>query len=470
MLIAVALGVLLYVHFRAAVLALTYDECWSFMGYARSPLKEIVLNTYPAANNHILNTLLIKLSGFAFGSSEYAIRLPVLLAHTAYIFVTWLLLKRFFPRILLPAFILLNLQPYLLDYFVAARGYGLAIFFLVLSIYFIFSYQEKPRFKYLFIASFSICLAAYSNFTYILLIITIVSIAFLLMLEHKMLSLKSFLALFIPPLCFIPLLFIPVKQLVKAGELYYGGQTGFWEDTVMTLSRSFLYHSLNNSLVEKLLPVLFLAFVLTGLTLLYNKSKQNNWRADKNWILLLLLLLPAAGSTLQHYIFDKPYLIDRTALFFIPVSLLLVISVLNELEANNTNGILIKVKYFLAILAVVLFVKSFNFHSLVDFKEHADTRQMLTDLTRLKEADENDIILGKSVYMNATINYYIFKMDLDWIRDTELTFCSDEGERPYYYLFKNDIDCVDTLGVEQLKYYPVSKTYLFKNQIFNNSI
>ncbi len=55
------------------------DEIVTVREYASRPVREI-LSTYGAANNHLLNSLLVHVSLEAFGYREWAIRLPALLA------------------------------------------------------------------------------------------------------------------------------------------------------------------------------------------------------------------------------------------------------------------------------------------------------------------------------------------------------------------------------------------------------
>lgn len=92
------------------------------------------------ANNHVLYALLERASFLMFGISEFSLRLPSVIAGfflilgllgvlrivTASIVVRWVALAG------------LSLYPLLLDFSVAARGYGLSVALLVWSIYFLF--------------------------------------------------------------------------------------------------------------------------------------------------------------------------------------------------------------------------------------------------------------------------------------------------------------------------------------------
>lgn len=111
-----------FVVIKAASTDLIFDEAWSFFTYAGSPLGFLRLDI---ANNHPLNSLLVYLATRLFGSAELVIRLPDILAGALYLAATGALIRRV--RLKLVGFAICALQPFFLDYFSLARGYGLAI-------------------------------------------------------------------------------------------------------------------------------------------------------------------------------------------------------------------------------------------------------------------------------------------------------------------------------------------------------
>jgi len=107
---------------KAASADLTWDEAWTFLHYGRDPLGFTRLDL---ANDHPLNSVLVWLSTWLLGNSELIIRLPNVLAGGLYLAVTARLVRRV--RLKWLAFAVCALQPYLIDYFSLARGYGLAV-------------------------------------------------------------------------------------------------------------------------------------------------------------------------------------------------------------------------------------------------------------------------------------------------------------------------------------------------------
>ncbi|HEY3310061.1 MAG TPA: glycosyltransferase family 39 protein [Anaerolineales bacterium] len=101
------------------------DEAYTFLNFAHKGI--ISLFDYPVPNNHVLNTLLIKISTLAWGGSPAAIRLPAFLAGVASIPLTYLLARELSPRKYsgVLAAVAVAIFPYLILYSTNARGYAL---------------------------------------------------------------------------------------------------------------------------------------------------------------------------------------------------------------------------------------------------------------------------------------------------------------------------------------------------------
>ncbi len=104
-----------------------YDEAVTFVAFVnRGPL---YLFYYPAPNNHVLHTLLVRLSVGVFGGHPAAIRLPAVLAGIATIPATFCL-SRLLTRSSRSGFLgctCVALFPYLVFFDTMARGYSLLV-------------------------------------------------------------------------------------------------------------------------------------------------------------------------------------------------------------------------------------------------------------------------------------------------------------------------------------------------------
>jgi hypothetical protein len=113
--------------YRAVTQSLTTDEAYTWSLYLTKDLRTIL--THFDANNHVLFTLLSWLSVRAFGDAEWAIRLPSVIGSLVYVFAAWRLTRA---NVLWT--LALTLNPLMLDFLSAGRGYGLATSLLLLSL------------------------------------------------------------------------------------------------------------------------------------------------------------------------------------------------------------------------------------------------------------------------------------------------------------------------------------------------
>lgn len=133
--IAFALARLAFCGYRAFHQSVVIDEAFTFNRFVNGPWE----NVYSRfdANNHILFSILAKLSIQILGLSEFSLRLPSLVAGFALTLgIFYVLRLTTTPLIRWIAFLALSLHPLLLDFSVAARGYSLSLALLVWAIYF----------------------------------------------------------------------------------------------------------------------------------------------------------------------------------------------------------------------------------------------------------------------------------------------------------------------------------------------
>lgn len=116
---------------RACLQSITVDEANTYFWWVRA-----YYPWSPASNNHVLNSLLMWVSTHVFGTSVLAVRLPALIGAALYIFICYFLCRSITDRFSLqfPVFVCLIFNPLILDFMVAARGYGLANAFLLAAI------------------------------------------------------------------------------------------------------------------------------------------------------------------------------------------------------------------------------------------------------------------------------------------------------------------------------------------------
>lgn len=107
-----------------------YNESFTFLNYINqaNPIRTI---WYSVANNHVLSSILIKLSTIIFGSEIIAIRLPALIAGISCIVITYLICKQLNQNGLIGSLIV-AISPYMVSFSSNARGYTLLTLFSLL--------------------------------------------------------------------------------------------------------------------------------------------------------------------------------------------------------------------------------------------------------------------------------------------------------------------------------------------------
>ncbi len=145
--LAFGLGLLGFAVERARRNGITYDEATTYLVYVTRPFRFMFTYVGSSANNHVLNSLAMKLTSAVFGPSELVLRLPNLAGFAAFLLFSWLLLRRFAPPLLaLGGFLAISANPPVLDYFSIARGYGLALGLAIPGLYFLAtSIEAGPR-------------------------------------------------------------------------------------------------------------------------------------------------------------------------------------------------------------------------------------------------------------------------------------------------------------------------------------
>src|SRR5437899_5688721 len=127
---ATAIFAFLWAVTRACVQSITIDEADTYLMFVApsSPY-----HWGASSNNHVLNSLLMRLFTSVFGVSHLSVRTPALLGAAIYIGAAYLICRKLTPVLHLqwPVFVCLVYNPFIFDYLVAARGYGLALGFLM---------------------------------------------------------------------------------------------------------------------------------------------------------------------------------------------------------------------------------------------------------------------------------------------------------------------------------------------------
>jgi len=424
----------LYTCLRAYYLSITHDEAVTYLLFASSPYIDIIFNLVPAgpyrANNHLLNTIL------------------------------------------------------------SARGYALGLGFFMLGLYGLIKSSEitheihTPRFSFIMFT-----LATMSTLTFLNVYLTLFCMLALMELYKCNHNIKQFLTNIIKSVSYtLPLLIIiyivPIF-ILRQGQLYFGGTHGFWHDTVRSLIHVSFYGQPYLTPFAMMISEIFVGVVLlSSIIFIFTNYKPRFDNTNKVrfvppgrvvTLLFVFLVMSAFLTILQHHLLGTRFLIERTAIFFIPLFLLLACVLFKNIavQRNRLSSTVMFLWYAWIIIISGHYMSSLNIHAYLDWQYDSDTKHAINDLHEW--AIENDLDktprqVGINWIFEPSINYYIKKNKLDWLQFANRN--GPDGEFDYYYVvgesheilsghtFITIHDLVIKHNLIVIKEYPISNTYL----------
>jgi hypothetical protein len=487
---AVAIGVAGtgFLLVRAIELSFTHDEALTFLHAIRPGLVRLLSFGFPDANNHLLNSLLgwiayRSLGASGLGASEWALRLPNVLAFPLLVAAAYRLLsRRVRPALVVPGLLLLVCNPFMLDFFALCRGYGLALALGVLALAAALSSLDDPSERPLalrrrdalkaggFAAAATLANLAWLNFALALALVLFAAQWMRARREPGTGSFaRSWLLPQLPTAVLSAAILAPVISRLRARQAFYlGGDSGFWQDTVGSLIESSLYAQ---PYAETLLaPVAFavgaLAIIAAGITLAGARHASPGSSREGALVLTGILLACIASSELQHLLFGTKFLIDRTALFVLPVFALLVSFACDALHAPAAlRRVGAGTTAVLAATALAHTLLALNTTKTLEWAYDADVKRMLRDLDRIVHesgAPARVQRLGAEWLHQPAIDFYRERDGLDWL--APMTRRGIVRRREYdYYFYRLDDDTLH-IPMQTLVRYPLSEHLLARDR------
>ncbi len=464
-----ALLLLTYTTLRAYTVSFSWDEAYTFMHHVRKGVFYQDAYDQMGANHHLLNVWLMWGSMKAFGTSEIALRLPNLLAHVCFLYATGrIALKASSTWLAVAAFLLLNAHPYVLDFFSLARGYGLAMGFMMLSVWCAWCWLEHDtRRRWLMGATAFGALAAMSNLVMInyLLAFDLVFIGWAALTARSS-SWRSVLpqAAWVIGISTVGLCVLLPNAigLFKGGSLYFGCDTAYW-CMLRTLGVKVLYHM---SYAENALPTLTVFIV--GIVLFFLIVLIAFWRRDRTiritpalfaFLILAACFLSLAG---QHKLLGVPWPKDRTALFLVPLLATLLVA---SLYAWSKHGIAIAgVAALFGGPLLYHQIRCLNTTYAVEWKPSGELRHILDVMQTDRPQDRPVTSLSVSGESWGSLDYYVFVRSLTWlnvdVREIPNAFMPSD----YYIVEWDGQDQVDKTNWTLLYHSAATNTSLYRDE------
>lgn len=422
---------IVYVCLRCLIVGITYDEVWTLNTFVSDSVINIVTFKNCDANNHLLNTLFIKTLFLLGRPSVFLARFPNLLSFVIYLFFSYKLGRRFFSSFeSYIVYLLLVLNPFLIDFFGLARGYGLSLGFLLPSIYFGMKFFESSALKDLLFSytfgAFAV-LSSFSTLNFYVALFVVLNLRSILQLR----SIKLWNSIFIASFISVLLTFVvyePLRKLKLNGNLYYGGGTGLYADTLSSLVSCSLYDSkyvhLTGIVLNVFLVLLFLAFC--------NSIITNFWRTVNLSFLYQVLAITVLSIIFQHHFLGTLYLIDRTALFLYPLIILSFCLLLNESNRFFSRSVF----SVLLILFFCNFLRNVNLTKTNIWFFESHTKEVLNYLNSRAKQSGRPIRVDFSWPLQNSFRYYLKHEQISFVEDCKIPTDRDQlNVNSDYYLY-----------------------------------
>jgi hypothetical protein len=396
---AISVLLLLYIVCRAWNVAMTWDECWSYTHYALDTAWNIVSYHSNTSNNHTWNSLCMRLEVFTLPFCEISLRLHSVLAFVAFMYFGWLLLKDIAnPYWGIAAFLLLNLNPFMLDFFALARGYAVSLAAMMASLYFLRQYMLQQGKRWLFLVLSLLCaeVAAagiFSLATYFVALIGFVVIwsSYEQFIRKKKSLLKTVLSIAIVAAPFLYWFVVITTRLQSANEFYYGGVDGFWKDTVGSLITASLYVDTYPGWVGFLVGIAVVFICLAGLAILIYRLRKAGfdlYSYSGPLAIISILAFCVIGTMLQHVLLGTRYLFDRTALYLLVLFMLGTGYAFYYLYQYSKYTLIISGVITASVIMHFLHVMNISYTQY--WRKEADIKEMMADLDKLHMDPHNN--------------------------------------------------------------------------------
>jgi hypothetical protein len=470
--------------YRAWTQSITADEAYACSLYLTGPWSQL-LGPYEACH-HVLYTLLSKLSISLFGLSEFTLRIPSLLGGLLYLLTIYRLARRLFGEgpVFLLATGLLSLNPLLMDYMSAARGYGLALALFLWSLYQMLRYTDagarqpvvSPDPSLLAKAGIGLGLSVAANLT-LLVPVAVLTVGFLAVLvADRELGgprvagrLSLGLGRFVFP-CIVTAFIILVLPLSKAHRSdFYVGQPSLQASLINLLALSLYHHPLSGLLAGMVpkpgfwigflarayVPLVLTATVLACVAALYRWVRGKSFaRLDCPTQFLLLgggtLLLALAALVWAHHAFQLLYPHGRTGLYLIPLfiltALILPVSIRGSRSGFLLAGLLV---WTISLLCLAQFLAQFQTSCYGEYRFDAATKTIVGVIRQRQTRQPlRRVRVGISWVLEPSMNFYRRMYNLDWMEPLDRK--GPDGDFDYYMLTEQDVRLIKSKDLSVL--------------------
>lgn len=462
-----------YIIVRACSLSFTIDESISYSIFTNDT------GMSATANNHLLNTWLMQFFYMLFGMGEIILRLPNVLSFLLFAFFVYKILDRLHqPVLMLTGFFLILVNPYFVEFFGLARGYGMSWSMAAGALFFLIRGFSGPLVPKQFITNMALSMLFsvpavcanlnMLNFMLVLLVLFLFKIMLYVVRKGEG-RLRLVLGTLIVLIVVAAALYVPFNQLMqlkKSGQLYFGGNENFFNNTLTTIVFFSEYMNYHTETILKTIRVFMIATVALGLIMAVAFRPVNR----EFRVLLAVLLLFVAVPVAQFYMLKTPYPMNRTALFYLPVYALfltyLIAEISQRLKTAGRRFVQISIMVLIAVPLWYNFAISMNYKYAFEWIFDQDTKEaMYTVKQRYQQGiyGKAELSIANDWLNEPSINYYRAYYDMEFLKAANRGSINQEAD--IYYGPTGMIRSVSIPGIRVVDYFEGSGCFLAERNV-----
>jgi hypothetical protein len=408
-LVCVLLALVIY---RAKTQSFTIDEAFTFNQYIDRPFTEFFFNY--DASNHFLHTLLTKFVRYSLGTSELVLRLISLAGALLYFVAVrrLCLMASGAGWIHVIGVAALCLNPLVLDFMVAARGYGLAVALLLWSVYYSLRWLgEGGEEKLIWRAGFAAGLSVAAHLTMLIPAAALGATLISTSVYRGRRSVWAVIDRFGGPAIIVPFLFAILPLAKAKPENFYYGSATLIEAVASIWDQSYRGGWLAPQyLREAALPAVFVLMSVVSVAVLAAHLRKNwsDFAASLFVFTALPLSLSLAALTVMNRVFQVPFPLGRSGLYLFPLFFFAMLSG-SALMLRGTPALRFVGFCGAAALAfsALVFIAHLNLRYFAEWRFDASTNRLIDAIANAQKAKPYDkfSVAGSAQYENS-LKYY----------------------------------------------------------------
>ncbi|MCU0291763.1 MAG: hypothetical protein MUF10_07180 [Thermoanaerobaculaceae bacterium] len=460
---------------RSGGVDITHDEALTFLIHVPGTWPEVLAHSrYIGSNNHLLVTVLAKLLLGILPPAELVVRLPALLGLGLYVAACWSLLRAWTtgPRVVL-GLVGLTANPFLVDMFTVARGYGLGLGLLAaaaaVSVRASRVLVPGRRIVLETVAAALAALAALANLSLVFGVAALGALAAVAAARAAGAAGRCLRGAWLAGAAAVPwaLAALGVRAVYSRPVLgrigYYvadwGGARGFWADSVRSLVEATLYGRAGSAVVA--------AVTAGGAVMLAAGAAVGGWCLWRRRMVQPVALVSAfvglvwAGMALAHAAGGVRWPVDRSAIVLVPGLLLVLVTGwdLASRSASPAGKGLALGAGCLTAAVVVVELASANLSRTYLWPHDAATRRVMQSVAGLAgQAPKESVRMLVSWPLEPAVNFYRVTRRIDGL--APVSRAHPQPGADLYYLLEEDRQAVRELGLTVCREYRDAGTLL----------